>query len=66
MNSVILTVLLWHMSAFVLGALTVYACGLFPLPRPAGDTGAWLVMLFTVLGALVAAFGRVGRLGRGA
>jgi peptidoglycan/LPS O-acetylase OafA/YrhL len=69
-NSVILTVLLWHMSAFVLVALAVYASGLFPLPQPPGDTGAWLVwklpwlvMLFTVLGALVAVYGRVERRG---
>jgi peptidoglycan/LPS O-acetylase OafA/YrhL len=67
-NSVILTVLLWHMSAFVLVAMAVYAWGLFPLPHPPGDTGAWLlwklpwlVVLFTVLGVLVAVFGRVER-----
>ncbi|WP_189929081.1 acyltransferase family protein [Streptomyces sulfonofaciens] len=64
-NSVILTVLLWHMSAFVLVVAAAYASGL-PLPRPPGDTGAWLlwklpwlVALFAVLGALVAVFGRV-------
>jgi hypothetical protein len=58
------------MSAFVLVALAVYASGLFPLPQPPGHTGAWLlwklpwlVMLFTVLGALVAVFGRVERRG---
>jgi fucose 4-O-acetylase-like acetyltransferase len=67
-NSVILTVLLWHMSAFVLVAVAVYAWGLFPLPHPPGDTGVWLlwklpwlVVLFTVLGVLVAVFGRVER-----
>ncbi|MBC9728264.1 acyltransferase [Streptomyces sp. TRM68367] len=65
-NSVILTVLLWHMSAFVLVAVAVYGSGLFPLPQPPGDTGAWLlwklpwlVVLFAVLAALVAVFGRV-------
>ncbi|MBA4860916.1 acyltransferase [Streptomyces sp. PSKA54] len=70
MNSVILTVLLWHMSAFVLVAAVVYASGLFPLPQPPGDTAAWLlwklpwlVVLFTVLGALVAVFGRFEKRG---
>lgn len=65
-NSVILTVLLWHMSAFVLVVAFVEASGLFPLPRPPQDTGTWLlwklpwlVMLFLVLGALVMVFGRV-------
>jgi peptidoglycan/LPS O-acetylase OafA/YrhL len=69
-NSVILTVLLWHMSAFVLVAAAVYASGLFPLPQPPGDTGAWLLwklpwlaVLFLVLGALVAVFGRIERRG---
>lgn len=67
-NSVILTVLLWHMSAFVLVATAVSASGLFPLPRPPGDTGVWLLwklpwlaVLFLVLGVLVAVFGRIER-----
>jgi peptidoglycan/LPS O-acetylase OafA/YrhL len=69
-NSVILTVLLWHMSAFVVVAAAVYASGLFPLPQPSEDTGAWLLwklpwlaVLFVVLGALVAVFGRIERRG---
>ncbi|PWI05955.1 acyltransferase [Streptomyces sp. NWU339] len=69
-NSVILTVLLWHMSAFVLVAVAVYASGLFPRPQPPTDTGAWLLwklpwlaVLFSVLGALVAVFGRIERRG---
>ncbi|MGW0498021.1 acyltransferase family protein [Streptomyces sp. NPDC003007] len=69
-NSVILTVLLWHMSAFVLVAAALYASGLFPLPRPPADTGAWLLwklpwlaVLFFVLGVLVAFFGRIERRG---
>ncbi|MEU6180425.1 acyltransferase family protein [Streptomyces coeruleorubidus] len=69
-NSVILTVLLWHMSAFVLVAAAVYASGLFPLPRPPGDTAAWLLwklpwlaVLLVVLGVLVAVFGRIERRG---
>ncbi|MFF0109573.1 acyltransferase family protein [Streptomyces hirsutus] len=69
-NSVILTVLLWHMSAFVLAAVAVYASGLVPLPQPPADTGAWLLwklswlaVLFPVLGALVAVFGRLERRG---
>ncbi|MEV6958693.1 acyltransferase family protein [Streptomyces sp. NPDC051207] len=69
-NSVILTVLLWHMSAFVLVAVAVYASGLFPLPQPPGDTAAWLLwklpwlaVLLVVLGALVAVFGRIERRG---
>lgn len=69
-NSVILTVLLWHMSAFALVAAAVNASGLFPLPRPPGDTVAWvlwklpwLAVLLMVLGALVAVFGRIERRG---
>ncbi|MBV7697533.1 hypothetical protein [Streptomyces sp. TRM70350] len=69
-NSVILTVLLWHMSAFVLVAAAAYASGLVPLPQPPTDTGAWLLwklpwlaVLLIALGALVAVFGRVERRG---
>jgi hypothetical protein len=65
-NSVILTVLLWHMSAFVLVVAAVHPSGLFPLPQPPEDTGvwllwklAWLSVLFIALGILVAVFGRV-------
>lgn len=65
-NSVVLTVLLWHMTALVLTIAAVHACGLLPLPRPPQDTGVWLlwkpvwfVGLFTVLGVLVAVFGRI-------
>jgi peptidoglycan/LPS O-acetylase OafA/YrhL len=64
-NSVILTVLLWHMSAFLLVIPAVYASGLFPPPQPPGDTSGWLLWklpwlaaAFIVLGALVALFGR--------
>ncbi|ELS58008.1 acyltransferase family protein [Streptomyces viridochromogenes] len=71
-NSVILTVLLWHMSAFVLVATVVYTSGLFPLPQPPEDTGSWLLwklpwlaLLFSVLGALLAVFGRIERRGDG-
>ncbi|MBD0421790.1 acyltransferase family protein [Streptomyces sp. TRM S81-3] len=69
-NTVIMTVLLWHMSAFVVVAVTVYATGLFPLPRPPGATEAWLLwklpwlaVLSVVLGAFVAVFGRIERRG---
>ncbi|PAZ09634.1 acyltransferase [Streptomyces sp. SA15] len=69
-NSVIMTVLLWHMSAFVLVAVAVYTSALFPLPQPPGETEAWflwklpwLLALSTVLGALVAVFGRFERRG---
>ncbi|MGW0811724.1 acyltransferase family protein [Streptomyces viridiviolaceus] len=69
-NSVIMTVLLWHMSAFVVVAAAVYATGLLPLPRPPGATGEWLlwklpwlVALFAVLGVFLAVFGRVERRG---
>ncbi|MEO3752061.1 acyltransferase [Streptomyces sp. B6B3] len=68
-NSVILTLLLWHMGAFVVVAVAVYAAGL-PLPQPPEDTGAWLLWklqwlaaLVVVLGALVAVFGRIERRG---
>lgn len=64
-NSVILTVLLWHMTAFVLTAAAAYATALVPLPQPPSDTTAWLLwklpwfaVLFTVLAVLVATFGR--------
>ncbi|KOV52033.1 acyltransferase [Streptomyces sp. AS58] len=69
-NSVILTVLLWHMSAFVLVAAAAYASGLLPLPQPPKETGAWLLwklpwlgVLVIVLGALVAVFGPIERRG---
>ncbi|MGP4052124.1 acyltransferase family protein [Streptomyces sp. 2A115] len=69
-NSVILTVLLWHMSVFVLVAGAVYAFGLFPLPEPPGRTGAWLlwklpwlVLLLLALAALVAVVGRIEQRG---
>jgi peptidoglycan/LPS O-acetylase OafA/YrhL len=65
-NSVILTVLLWHMSALVLGVAAVYASGLFSLPQPPENTGMWLLwklpwlgVFFLVLAVLVAVFGRI-------
>jgi hypothetical protein len=63
-NAVILTVFLWHMTAVLVGAVTLYATGLFPQP-PVGS-GAWLLLrlpwvacLAFVLVVLVAMFGRI-------
>ncbi|WP_220040096.1 acyltransferase family protein [Nonomuraea aridisoli] len=65
-NSVIMTLFLWHMTAAVLGALVLYPTGVLPDP-PAG-TPLWLVLrlpwlaaLAVILLVLVAVFGPVER-----
>ncbi|MFI7618562.1 acyltransferase [Nonomuraea terrae] len=65
-NSVIMTLFLWHMTAAVLGALALYPTGLLPDPPP--DTTLWLVLrlpwlaaLAVILLVLVAVFGPVER-----
>lgn len=63
-NSVILTVFLWHMSAVVLAALGLHQLGLLPSPPVESATWLWwqipwLAILAVVLAGLVAAFGRV-------
>ena len=69
-NSVVLTVFLWHLSAVILLVGALDALGV--LPTPAAATGAWfawrlpwLLMLAAVLAVLVAIFGPVeARTGR--
>ncbi|WP_223167741.1 acyltransferase family protein [Nonomuraea sp. SYSU D8015] len=65
-NSVIMTLFLWHMTAVVLGALALYPTGLLPDPPPVTPLWLllrvpWLVVLALVLGVLVAVFGPVER-----
>lgn len=63
-NSVILTLFLWHMSAAVLATLGLHAAGVLPDP-PAGSATwlwwqlPWLAILAAVLAVLVGAAGRV-------
>jgi fucose 4-O-acetylase-like acetyltransferase len=64
MNSVILTVFLWHMTAAVLATVVLHALDLLPTPDVHSADWLlwrvpWLVALATVLAALVATFGRV-------
>lgn len=68
-NSVILTVFLWHMSAVVVAALALYPTGVMPQP-PVGSAAwfalrvPWLAVLTTALAALVAAFAPIEIRGR--
>lgn len=64
LNTVILTMFVWHMSAGVLAAAAVYPTGL--LPQPAVDSGAWLLVRLpwvatcaVVLAVLVGVFRRL-------
>ncbi|GGL94620.1 acyltransferase family protein [Micromonospora yangpuensis] len=63
-NSVVLTVFLWHLTAVLLLVGALDAVGLLPTPQ-AGSAAwyawrvPWLLMLAAVLAVLVAAFGRV-------
>ncbi|MFI0446656.1 acyltransferase family protein [Actinomadura sp. 6N118] len=68
-NTVILTVFLWHMTAVVVAAAALYPTGIFPQP-PVG-TGQWLLSrlpwlacLTVVLASLVMLFGRIEWRGR--
>lgn len=63
-NAVVLTVFLWHMTAVVLAAMTLFPSGL--LPQPLVGSPAWLLLrlpwlacLSLVLLVLVAIFGRI-------
>ncbi|MEO3867911.1 acyltransferase [Nonomuraea sp. B12E4] len=63
-NSVIMTVFLWHMTAVVFGVLALYATGVFPQPPPASVPWfllrlPWLAVLGVFLGVLVMLFGPV-------
>ena len=65
-NSVIMTMFLWHMTAVVLGALALHAAGLLPHVPPGSAAWValrlpWLAVLAVFLAALVAVFGRVER-----
>lgn len=65
-NSVIMTVFLWHMTAAALGVLALYPTGVLP-NEPAGSPAwlllrvPWLLVLALILAALVAVFGPVER-----
>ncbi|MGN9837047.1 acyltransferase family protein [Nonomuraea sp. H19] len=65
-NSVIMTLYLWHMTAAVLGALALYPTGLLPDPPPGSPAWVllrvpWLVALALILGVLVMVFGPIER-----
>ncbi|MBB0242821.1 acyltransferase family protein [Streptomyces alkaliphilus] len=68
-NSVVLTVFLWHMAAVVIAAVVLYPPGLMPQP-PVDSTDwllwrvPWLVCLSVVLAVLVLVFGGVERRAR--
>jgi peptidoglycan/LPS O-acetylase OafA/YrhL len=65
-NTVIMTIFLWHMTAAVIAVVLLYPTGLMPQPPP--DSVAWwllrvpwLAVLGLVLAVLIAVFGRVER-----
>ncbi|WP_230885354.1 acyltransferase family protein [Streptomyces spinoverrucosus] len=65
-NSVIMTLFLWHLTAAVLGVLALYSTGLLPQPPPGSPAWLalrlpWLVVLALILTVLVAVFGRIER-----
>ncbi|NBE94369.1 acyltransferase [Nonomuraea sp. KC401] len=65
-NSVIMTLFLWHMTAAVLGVLALYPTGLLPQAAPGSLPWVllripWLAALALILGLLVAVFGPVER-----
>ncbi|MQS09206.1 acyltransferase family protein [Streptomyces sp. IF17] len=68
-NSVVLTVFLWHMAAVVIAAVVLYPPGLMPQP-PVDSTDwllwrvPWLACLSVVLAVLVLVFGGVERRAR--
>ncbi|MCA2189786.1 acyltransferase family protein [Nonomuraea cavernae] len=68
-NSVIMTVFLWHLTAVVIAALALYPTGL--MPQPATGSAQWLLLrlpwlaiLAVLLTVLVALFGWVERRAR--
>ncbi|MBF8193112.1 acyltransferase [Nonomuraea sp. K274] len=65
-NSLIMTLFLWHMTAAVLGVLLLFPSGLFPQAPPGSGSWLllrlpWLAVLSVILGLLVSAFGWVER-----
>jgi fucose 4-O-acetylase-like acetyltransferase len=63
-NSVVLTIFLWHMTAAVVAAVALYPTGL--MSQPVIGSGEWfllrlpwLLVLMVILAAFVAAFGRI-------
>ncbi|AVT32193.1 acyltransferase [Plantactinospora sp. BC1] len=63
-NSVVLTIFLWHLTAVILLAGALDALGALPTPRVGSTTWwlwriPWLIMLAGVLALLVAVFGRI-------
>ncbi|HEX4817336.1 MAG TPA: acyltransferase [Nonomuraea sp.] len=65
-NSVIMTLFLWHMTAAVIGAVALYPSGVLPSPAPGTPAWflvrlPWLAALALVLLVLVAVFGPVER-----
>jgi fucose 4-O-acetylase-like acetyltransferase len=61
-NSVVLTMFLWHMTAGAIGAVALYTTGI--MPQPVIGSGEWFLLrlpwlfaLVVLLAALVAAFG---------
>ncbi|MEO3810465.1 acyltransferase [Sphaerisporangium sp. B11E5] len=65
-NSVVLTLFLWHMTAAVIGVLLLYGTGALPPAAPVSPLWLalrvpWLATLALILAALVAAFGRFER-----
>jgi fucose 4-O-acetylase-like acetyltransferase len=65
-NSVIMTLFLWHMTATVLGVLALYPTRLLPNAVPGSSAWwllrfPWLVVLALILGVLVMVFGPIER-----
>ncbi|WP_405146452.1 acyltransferase [Sphaerisporangium sp. NBC_01403] len=65
-NSVIMTLFLWHMTALIIGALALHGTDLMPQPAPGSLPWVllripWLLCLAVILAVLVAVFGRAER-----
>ncbi|GII67252.1 hypothetical protein Skr01_73370 [Sphaerisporangium krabiense] len=65
-NSVIMTLFLWHMTALIIGALALHGTDLMPQPPPGSPPWVllripWLLCLTAILSVLVALFGGVER-----
>ncbi|MER7404789.1 acyltransferase [Streptomyces sp. NPDC000070] len=65
-NSAIMTLFLWHLTAAVLGVLALHATGLMPQPPPGSPAWLalripWILVLAVILTVLVAVFGPIER-----